>query len=138
MERDEQVTLSPFEFPETDDRKSVGKSRFDVRIAMIAAAHEHAAILRFLAQTAQEEFLALDATQLPKQVVQLGPGRSRDASPGAVSDIVGKLVAEADEWDRRGRELFHALPKRVAERLALPEKERGVATVVRVARTRRG
>ena len=136
MADDEQVTLSPFDFPDVGDPKSAGKPRFDVRVAMIEAAHEHAAILRFLAQRAQDELLAPDETRLPKQVIKLGPGRGRIPSPGTVSEIANKLLAEADGWDRVGRELFNTLPKRLAERLALPEKERGLAAVVSVGASR--
>lgn len=133
MERNEQIALSPFDFPDAGDAKSAGKPRYDVRVAMIETAHEQAAILRFLAHTAQDELLASDETQLPKRIIKLGPGRGRRASPSAVSDIVGKLIAEADQWDRVGRELFNTLPERLAERLMLPDQERGVATVVGVA-----
>jgi hypothetical protein len=133
MERNAQVILSPFDFPDVDDPKSAGKPRFDARVAMIEAAHEHAALLRFLACKAEEELLASDETELPKHIIKLGPGRGRAASLAAVSAIVGKLNGEADDWDRVGREMFRQLPKRVAARLTLPDKERGVAIVVSVS-----
>ena len=136
MQHDEDLTLTPFDFPDTDDPANINKPRFDVRVAMIEAAHEHAAILRFVARIADEELRASDDTSVPRHVVKFGPGRGRRVSESTVTVLVGKLVSEADEWDRRGREMFRQLPRRVAARLTLPERERAVVRVVAVAERR--